>query len=789
VYDGNDGIWLIPFSAEAVIRLDIKSGEMTAFDEWPDTVTAETSGKFIGGVWYNGSLYMAPYSAASVISLDPATGKMTAYNNWPDNFHANTVKFIGGVLEGTNFWMIPCNTNMVVKMNLSSGSMTGYGGFPGGVGEIGAYDAEKFAGGVLDSSGGLWLVPNAANQLVRVDIATGAMTGYKEFPSQIPGAQRNKFFGGAFDGKHIWLAPSSAKALVRVDPSNGNMTGYENFPRGVSATAMAKSAGAVFDGENLWIAPYSMGSLLRANTSLPISISATVSERVYAPAAVSIRVDSDNLINLEYFSLKTNDHTAVNSNNFSSWYGITANANKGTTSGRTISAGQNGIYWIRSTLSDGSSTVNSIKIDNIYTPCLSVSGKSGDTVLYSESLAIPHGLPLESDGSLVANPSLGYQEVTVAARHFADYDIVGESVKNIILNNPLYKEGQYSNIQFAYTKIEEAPPVVKEEPPVVNPLPVTPEPLIPVEPPTEESEEPEQEEEAPEEPAEEEQPPAEVEPPPIDYPEDAIIEVGVQEKPPVESINTDTGKRMVTYALTTITHKKDMTAYAYRIVAVPSAELLFHDGSIPAFAAGDGIIYSLLYKNRESGIFEVLAADINASQPFVFDNPGEMPISEIVLHFEQVPSGFAAGSEILYTYEVLADGYSHGYYTSRNIEEFKISPSTLRLEEQIAELEYLLSIATDPQQLQLLKDALTHALALMNDSSATEEQKAIAVSAIDEVLSRFADLYGDANGDANEKKMNLGKVLPILLGSLLLCSMLLIYLLHLRKQKQIKMKK
>ncbi|MCL2122345.1 MAG: hypothetical protein FWH28_08875 [Clostridiales bacterium] len=784
VYDGAGGIWLIPFAADSVIRLDIASGDMRAFSNWPSAAIADTNGKFIGGVWYNGVLYMAPYSASSVVGLDPATGTMTAYHNWPSGFYDSTVKFIGGVLDGADFWMIPSNTNMVVKMNLSTGVMDGYDDFPG---NIGAYDTEKFSGGILDGAGGLWLAPNMADQLVRVNTASGSMQGYSGFPSQISSSQRNKFAGGALVGGDIWLAPNSAKALVKINPANGAMTGYDNFPIGISSDLTAKAAGAVFDGASLWLVPYSLDSLLRITSGLDFMLAADAGERVYAPASVTIQAEGSDIASLAYFRLPTWDRISITQYNFDSWFGVAAEGNSGYSFDMTISADTNGIYWVRAMFNDGTSAIRSIRIDTIYTPCFFISGVSDGALLYSEALDTPHGIPLEIDGRIVADPSLGYQEVSISAKAVDGYNISGISQIYVLLNNAQYTDARYNTLQFTYTRKETVPPPV----PIVPPP--TPPPADPVLPPVSgpvsqvppESHLPDLPvpfapgSSAPmgEPPIRELSPRFEAVPPP----EEIVIETETQSlAPETDAIDVVTGKRMVTYTLSTIAHEKNMTAYSYRIVARPSAELLFSNGFIPPLTEDREITYTVLYKAVDHGAYQIYASGIPASSPFALYNPDALTLTEIVLLFDEVPYGFARGKEIRFTYEVLEEGFSHSYHTSRNIQEFQVFPNTPVLEGQISELERLLDEINDPDHLNTLNDTLAFALGVLYNPNATESDTAEAISYINEVMIRVdpSRSQNSVNGT------NPFKDIPIASFLLMLLSMLFMFLVRLRRRKK-----
>ena len=91
--------------------------------------------------------------------------------------------------------------------------MTAYGGWPAGVSNTGN---NAFAGGVFDGQS-VWLVPNNADAVVRVNVSDGVMAAFNGWPSDVaPSVGKYAFGGGAFDGVSIWMGPFNAGVVVRV---------------------------------------------------------------------------------------------------------------------------------------------------------------------------------------------------------------------------------------------------------------------------------------------------------------------------------------------------------------------------------------------------------------------------------------------------------------------------------------------------------------------------------------------------------------------------------------------
>ncbi|MGH8019772.1 MAG: MBG domain-containing protein [Opitutaceae bacterium] len=150
--------------------------------------------------------------------------------------------------------------------------MTGSTAFPAGGFTLGNF---AFRGAITVGTD-LWLLPNDANQIVKVDTLTGTMTGYN-----LPGVgtTQGKFVGGAYDGTYIWLVPFDANAVVRFNVATQVSDIFNNWPSGVTVpTGSQAFAGAVFvpepnpnDGGFVWLVPYNAGKIVGIDVSEPNS--------------------------------------------------------------------------------------------------------------------------------------------------------------------------------------------------------------------------------------------------------------------------------------------------------------------------------------------------------------------------------------------------------------------------------------------------------------------------------------------------------------------------------------
>ncbi|NLH01467.1 MAG: hypothetical protein GX488_06160 [Clostridiales bacterium] len=63
----------------------INTPTMIGYDNWPSDFTKDNFA-FSGGVFDGTNIWMIPYNADRVIKIDTSTGLMTGYNSWPAGF-------------------------------------------------------------------------------------------------------------------------------------------------------------------------------------------------------------------------------------------------------------------------------------------------------------------------------------------------------------------------------------------------------------------------------------------------------------------------------------------------------------------------------------------------------------------------------------------------------------------------------------------------------------------------------------------------------------------------------
>ncbi|MEK4508269.1 cadherin-like beta sandwich domain-containing protein [Paenibacillus sp. FSL K6-2524] len=273
VYDGTN-IWLIPYSADQIIKVNATTGVMTGYSSWPGG--SKGSDQFIGGAFDGTNIWLAPYSGSRLIKVDAMTGGMTSYNSWPSGTVLGSYPFIGSIFDGTSIWLIPSSADRLIKVDPSTGEMTGYTNWPSGF----TKSADAFWGGVFDGTN-IWLIPNNATHVVKINTTTGVMTGYNGWPSGFTKGSTS-FAGGVYDGTNIWLVPQSANMLIKVNAVTGAMTGFDNWPSGFTKGSSA-FMGGVYDGKNVWMIPFMADRLMKFGDSSDLS-GLTLSAGTLSPA-------------------------------------------------------------------------------------------------------------------------------------------------------------------------------------------------------------------------------------------------------------------------------------------------------------------------------------------------------------------------------------------------------------------------------------------------------------------------------------------------------------------------
>lgn len=91
----------------------------TCLDRLPPSMTT-TVGMWGGGAFDGKSIWLAPYSASRIIRIDAATGTMTADVSWPSGYVGPAEAYIGSVFDGESVWLLPGASNTLIQLRGSN---------------------------------------------------------------------------------------------------------------------------------------------------------------------------------------------------------------------------------------------------------------------------------------------------------------------------------------------------------------------------------------------------------------------------------------------------------------------------------------------------------------------------------------------------------------------------------------------------------------------------------------------------------------------------------------------
>eukprot|EP00760_Papus_ankaliazontas_P005445 PhM_4_TR1257/c0_g1_i2/m.81182 len=248
VYDGADGIWLIPNKADSIVKIDRKTGRMTSSKQWPSGVAVGTTTSFSGAAFDGKTLWLVPVHdgtyAPKLVSLDTTTGATNDLSSkWPTLIV--TRSFYSAAYDGNGYvWFFPSRAEGVAKLDVKTNVMTAYLVWPTALLLYITAD-DKTSGGVYDGTY-WWLVPRSFSKIVRVS-STGAMTAY-DLPNGFSTSDAQfRCRGGTFDGTYVWMIPFGGNGFIKLNPTSG-----------VSTLVLYDSALAtgVYDGKQIWCPPY-----------------------------------------------------------------------------------------------------------------------------------------------------------------------------------------------------------------------------------------------------------------------------------------------------------------------------------------------------------------------------------------------------------------------------------------------------------------------------------------------------------------------------------------------------
>lgn len=208
-------LYFIPMAATKIYVYDPASGKM-------EGIPYESRGtrEFVFSILYEHYLYIFPELYQGILKLDMDSYEIEIYDDWIcEDFRkcqlSGDAYFRGDyVRKGSTVYLPFCNAHAVLEFCLECGSSTIHN-----VG-IQAYAT------IVDAGKKFWMAPRSGGNIVSWDVVKGAIEEYGDFPR---GFQQGAFLGSFYWDGHIWLFPETANMVLKVNLHTGEITEDTRF--------------------------------------------------------------------------------------------------------------------------------------------------------------------------------------------------------------------------------------------------------------------------------------------------------------------------------------------------------------------------------------------------------------------------------------------------------------------------------------------------------------------------------------------------------------------------------
>lgn len=204
-----DKLFFVPLAANNIYTYDLGSGEMASI-----SYEAPAIGDFVFAILYGRFIYMFPSFHSGILKLNAETSDVEILDDWiNEDFAAYRLSdepyFRGDyVQEGDKVYIPFCNAHAVLEFHLNDGSSIIHDVGVRGYATI-ASDGKRF-----------WMGPRKGGGILSWLPATGETTEYMDFPE---GFQEGAFLGSLYRDGYVWMFPESANMVLKVDVDSGEI--------------------------------------------------------------------------------------------------------------------------------------------------------------------------------------------------------------------------------------------------------------------------------------------------------------------------------------------------------------------------------------------------------------------------------------------------------------------------------------------------------------------------------------------------------------------------------------
>jgi hypothetical protein len=231
--EANDILYFPSFSAHELAAYSQDSDTFTKMQYQNSNVAKgekPIDKAFISAVAYSNSIFFIPFLYPAIVKLNIKTGEISHYADYVDELmkRGNAAQegfFVQPEVVGHIIWLVSFSSNTVVSFDMETGISTTYG-----VGKKGY----KYNGICFDGED-FWLSPHVTTNtpVVKWNPITGAIKEISEIYKfgdttfHQPEDLRHSWHQIIYAEGHVWLFPSFAQHVIKID-SNTNTVGIAN---------------------------------------------------------------------------------------------------------------------------------------------------------------------------------------------------------------------------------------------------------------------------------------------------------------------------------------------------------------------------------------------------------------------------------------------------------------------------------------------------------------------------------------------------------------------------------
>lgn len=218
-------LYFIPQDAESIAEFDRKKMTFKRYPLFPYMKQYNRSNKFHGVLIENRYIWLMPVSAQVILRFDTATGEITTYDEWYKKLRnyvtdENGTLFLIGFEIDKFYWSPFRQGNLLVKFNLTNAQMQIY--------KIGETIEPYLSLSYHEKC--FYILPENCKRLICWESNKKEIIKVYELPRKV-GVKAYYFGRSICVGNNIWLFPFLGKEIVKFNISNKKFEVFHEYPQ------------------------------------------------------------------------------------------------------------------------------------------------------------------------------------------------------------------------------------------------------------------------------------------------------------------------------------------------------------------------------------------------------------------------------------------------------------------------------------------------------------------------------------------------------------------------------